>query len=90
MHGGIGLATGLFTGSVSGGAVASSLTFVGAEGLGRLLTSPQTAQIMVSLAGGEPLWVTEQYAGRMIAQVLKGATVEFIGQDGARTPAQVK
>jgi hypothetical protein len=93
MHAGIGLGTGLLTGSLTGGAMGaltSGGVLVGAEGLGKLLTNPKTARLLVSLAGGEPLGVSEAYAGRQIVNALQGSTIAILNADGTKTPARIQ
>ncbi len=93
LHGGIGLATGLLTGSVTGGAEAaagSMLTFIGAQQVGKLLTNPKTARLLVAIAGGEPLGVSEQYAGKAITNVLNGSTVALMDRTGNKTPVTIR
>jgi len=90
LHGGVGIATGLLTGSLEGGTIASVGTFIGAETLGRLLTNPKVGRLLVAMAGGESLGVSEAYAGRQIANALQGSTIALIGQDGSKTPVKVQ
>jgi len=78
------------TGSVEGGTVASAGTFIGAEVLGRLLTNPKVGRLLVAMAGGEPLGVSEAYAGRQIANALQGSTIALMGPDGTKTPVRVQ
>ena len=93
MHGAVGLATTLFTGSVTAGAESALLSggiLIGAEGVGKLLTNPKTARLMVALAGQEPLGVSEQFAGRMISKVLSGTVVGLSQSDGTVKSAKLE
>ncbi len=89
MHGGVGLATGLLTGNIPAGATMSAVSLLGAEGLGRLLTNPKTARLMVALAGDEALGVSDRYAAKVISDVLQGMTIGMVNQDGSVTPSVV-
>lgn len=89
LHGGIGIGTGLLTGSVPIGAMTSGTAFIGAEILGRLLTNPKVAGMLVKMAGGEALGYSEALAGRMLTNALQGQTIAIINADGSRTPVQV-
>lgn len=92
-RGGIGIAAGVITGSLSGNAamsgIATSGVFITAGQLGKLLSNPTTARVMVALAGKEPLGISEQFAGKLIIRALQGSTVALINQDGSKTPAQI-
>jgi len=93
MRGAVGISAGLLTGGITGSHIAMPVgaigALVGAEAVGKLLTNPKTARIMVALAGGEPLGVTEQYAARAIVQGLAGSTIALLNADGSKTPVQI-
>lgn len=89
MEGGIGLGTSLLTGSPIHGAEGAAGIYLGAQGAARLLMNPKVARIAVALAGGEPLGVSDQLAGRLIVRALQGSAVALINADGSKTPAVV-
>lgn len=79
------LATALTTGSLpasvgTGGAVIGAT--LGANQLGKLLTNPDSARLMVALAQNGPLNKSIGFAGRVIANVLKNSPVTINYQDG--------
>jgi hypothetical protein len=90
LHGGVGIATGLLTGNVAAAPIASMSTFIAAEGVGRLLTNTKTARLMVRLAGGEALGMSDEFAGKLLSQVLTGSTVALMDAEGNKTPVKVE
>jgi hypothetical protein len=74
------------TGSTSG--LATSGTAVGlqitASGLTRLFTRPESARIMVKLAGAEPLGMSDAFAAKIILRGLQGTASYLIGKDGQK------
>ncbi len=86
MEGGVGLATGFLTGNPIHGAGGIAGVYLGGQVLSRLLTNPKTARIAVALAGGGPLGVSDQLAGKLISRALQGSAVALINADGSKTP----
>ena len=98
VHGGIALAGGvgsaILTGSIPEGLAGGALTggasiLLSAQTVGKLLTSPNTARLLVAMAGGEALGVSDQYAARAIARVLQGCTIALANANGSRKPVIV-
>lgn len=94
MHGGAMLAGSMLTGHLTTGAgmgtAAMAGLFVPAWALGKLLTKPSTARLMVALAGGEPLGMSDQMASKILAQALQGASVAVVNDKGQRIPATIQ
>lgn len=86
LHGGAALAMGMFTGHLAAGALGATGIIVGAEGLGKLLTKPGTARLMVNLAGGGPLGMSDTMAGRLLVNALQGETVAIQDAQGQQHP----
>lgn len=86
MEGGIGLGAGMLTGSPLHGAAGAAGIYIGAQAVSRILTNPKTARLAVALAGGEPLGVSEQLAGKLITRALQGTTVALINEKGEKVP----
>lgn len=86
LHGGASLAAGLFTGHLAAGAASATGVVVGAEVLGKLLTKPGTARLMVNLAGGGPLGMSDTMAGRLLVNALQGETVAIQDAQGQQHP----
>lgn len=60
-----------------------------AAGLAKLLTTQQSGRLMVALASGAPLGVSDQYAARMVMKSLSGTPNYLVDGKGNRTPVQV-
>jgi len=94
MRGGAAIGSGLLSGSLTGSAEIGGLTtvgtYIGAQQLGKLLTNPKTARLVVAMAGGEPLGVSEQYASRALSQALNGSVVALINDKGDKVPVRVQ
>lgn len=91
-HAGVGITTGIFTGSVTGGVAASAGSvgiLLGAQQVGKLLTNPKTARLMVALAGNEPLGYSEQMAGKILTRALQGTTLSLLNKDGTTVPVRL-
>lgn len=91
-RGGIGIGAGLVTGSLTGSAAAGIATtglYLSANQLGKVLSNPTTARVMVALAGKEPLNMSEQAAGRLISRALQGEVIATINADGSKTPVKI-
>lgn len=87
---GLGMTAGLLTGATSslpGGAAIIGGT-IGLNGLGRLLTNPDSARLMVSLANNGPLNMSLGMAGRVIANVLKNQDIALKYADGTEVNAR--
>lgn len=91
--GGLGtLSMGFFKGNL-GSAVAGAAPLgmlIGAETIGKILTNPKTARLMVRLAGGEALGMSDEFAGKLLSQVLTGSTVALLDAEGKKTPVEIK
>lgn len=94
MHGGIGLGMGMLTGSPLEGAGAAGASYLGvylgAQQVGKMLTNPSTARLLVALAGGEPLGYSEQFAAKQITRALQGSMLGLIKSDGSVQPARLQ
>ena len=63
---------------------------LGLAGVGKSLTNPKTARLMLALANNEALGVSDQYAARQLMQSLKDTTVNLVGADGSKTPVRIQ
>lgn len=89
---GAGIAT-----TLSGGKLPSSTLGAGAiagvaltgVALGKLMTNKNTARLMVAMAEGQPLGMPERFAARLIGNVLKGETVNFVYGDNNEVEAKL-
>lgn len=63
---------------------------VGLNQVGRLLSNPKTARIMLALADGSALGVSDQLAARAIVKGLSRATVNVVNGDGTKEPATIQ
>jgi hypothetical protein len=79
---------GLSSRSVESGAAVASAE-LGFSALARATTNPTVARILINLAGGQPLGMSEQMAARQIAAVIQGTTITLVGQDGTRQKVTV-
>lgn len=82
---GAGLATSLVSGSVPSGIAAGSAIIgatLTASQLNKLLTNPDSARLMVSLAQNNPLNMSVGLASRVVANVLKNQVIKINYQDG--------
>lgn len=50
--------------------------------MGNLLTKESTARILTSIAGGEPLTMSQQMASRLLFNGLQGSSIALMGSDG--------
>lgn len=76
-------------GNLPGAAMGTTIQ-LGANGVGKLLTNPKVSRLLVSMAGGEPLGVSQEYAARAIVNALNGMTVAIANRDGSSTPGTVR
>ncbi len=90
LHGAASLGIGLFTGHISEGVASAAGVIVGAEALGKLLTNPKTARLMVNLAGGGPLGMSDSFAGRILVNALQGETIAIQDAQGQAHPGTLK
>lgn len=79
---GFSLGSGILTGMLSPSTVGFASGTLGIHVLGKLLTKPETARIMVAMAQQGPLGMPERIAGRVIGNALKGQAIELTSQDG--------
>lgn len=86
---GIALSIGLLNGHIGTAAAADGAAYLGANVVGKLLTSPKTARLLVNLAGGQPLGVSDIYASKVLSSVLQGATVSLANREGQKVPYTV-
>lgn len=86
-----GLATSIFTGSPLSGLIPAGIIGVdfGASQLNKLLTNPDSARMMVSLAQNAPLNMSVGLAGRVIANVLKNQKVTLVTKDGSKVEGKL-
>ncbi len=90
IHGGISLAAGLFTGHLTGGAITAASVSIPAEVVGTLLSKPSVARLMVNLAGGGPLGMSDSFAGRILVNALQGETIAIQDAQGQAHPGTLK
>ncbi len=77
----------MFTGNlIPAGVAATGISMqVGMSQLAKLLTEPSTARLMLNLANGSALGVSERYAARAITNTLKNSIVQLTQPDGSKT-----
>ena len=68
-------------GEATGGVV------VGGYLLGKMLTKPQSARIMMSVASGTPLGMSMEAASRVLSGAIKGGVVTMLNGDGSKEQA---
>jgi hypothetical protein len=87
VRGGLMLASGLLTGTLSHSLETGAAT-IGAElGIGAIakaMSNPDVARILVAAAAGQPLNMSEQMASRKLMSVIQGAAVTLRGADGSK------
>jgi hypothetical protein len=86
---GVYIAGSVVMGTLSGRVGATSGIILSTQTLGALLRNPTTARVMVGLAGGGPLNMSEQFAGKLIVRALQGTTIAVVDDKGNKQPAQV-
>lgn len=80
----LGALTGHLSGELAGlGGIAG--LYLSANQLGRLLTKPETARVLVSMAGGEPLSAGNKLASKILLNSLQGGSLALMGNDGKKT-----
>lgn len=72
----------LGTGGAEHAAVTGSIE-MGASLLTKMITNPSTARVLVNMAAGQPLNMSEQMASRKLMSVLQGTVVTLRGSDGS-------
>lgn len=80
---------GMQSGSFPLGSGAFIAGTVGLNQLGKLLTKPTTARLMVAMANQGPLSMPSRIAGRTIGNALKNTTIELTREDGTKVPGKI-
>lgn len=92
IHGIVNLTAGLiggFTHGIPGGLTAISAVRLSAGALGKLLTGKNTARLMVAMANGEALGMSEQAASRLITGAIQGSLVTLIDSKGKEVSGSI-
>lgn len=87
VRGGLMLATGLLTGTITHSLETGAATIgveLGMSAIAKAMANPDTARILVAAAAGQPLNMSQQMAARKLMSVIQGATVTFVGKDGTK------
>jgi len=64
--------------------------YLGAQQVGKMLTKPETARLLVALAGKEPLGYSDQFAAKVLTKALNGAMLGLIKSDGSVEPVRME
>lgn len=83
-----GLLTNQYVGPVFGTGAAVGI-YLGGAAMGRLLTNPKTARILVDIAAGKPAGMSTQAVSRIFAGALKGYQVGIVDSSGQTHDSEV-
>lgn len=90
---GSGLVTGMITGSAPAGMLGAGAIVGGSIGLhqlGKMMTNPDTARLMIAAAKGGPLNMSTATAGRIIGRALRGELITMDYKNEQGQPIQIK